>query len=110
MTDAPAAADPIAVSFWKNRVVYVGLVTAALMAALFYSIAVDRHVSTVAWLLSTMFILYLVAPSAEQAVKMLATVSALRAGVAFTSHADVNERTGTASATATATPSANLGD
>ena len=100
------AVEPIAVSFWKNRVVYVALVTAALMAALFYSIAVDRHVSTVAWLLSTMFILYLVAPSAEQAIKMLATVSALRAGVAFTSTADVDQKAGTASSTSTATPAA----
>jgi len=36
-----------------------------------------------------MWVLYLVAPSAEQAAKMLATVSALRGGVAFRSSAQV---------------------
>lgn len=100
------AVEPIAVSFWKNRVVYVALSTAALFVLLGYSIHADRHVSTVAWLLSTMFILYLVAPSAEQAIKMLATVSALRAGVAFTSTADVDQKAGTASSTSTASPAA----
>lgn len=37
-----------------------------------------------------MWVLYLVAPSAEQAAKMLATVSALRGGVAFRSSAQVS--------------------
>jgi hypothetical protein len=100
------AVEPLSVSFWKNRVVYVSLSTAALFVILAGAIFADRHVDVVAWLLATMFVLYLVAPSAEQAVKMLATVAALRAGVAFTSTADVDQKAGTASSTSTATPAA----
>lgn len=103
------SAEPIAVSFWKNRVAYVYAVTAALMVVLAGAIVADRHVVTVAWLLGTMFVLYLVAPSAEQAVKMLATAAALRAGVAFSSSAEVDQRKGTASSSSSAIP-ATLGD
>jgi hypothetical protein len=49
-------------------------------------------------------ILYLIAPSAEQATKMLATVSALRSGVAFASSSRAVGPQGEASSESTAGP------
>jgi putative chitinase len=48
--------------------------------------------------------LYLIAPSAEQATKMLATVSALKAGVSFTSRAAIDTGTGRAESSSVAGP------
>lgn len=109
MTDAPAAAAPIQHSDWKARREYAFLSTAILFAILVVAISLDRHVDAVAWLLGSLFFLFLIAPSAEQAVKMLAVASSLRAGVAFTSSAESNARSGQARSEETAIP-ATTGD
>lgn len=100
------AASPIEHSNWTDRKTYIFSVTAALLAILIAAIIYDRHVDVVAWLLATVFILFLVAPSAEQAVKMLATVAALRSGVAFASSATVDDAQGSSTSAASATPGA----
>lgn len=102
------AGEPIPHSSWDRRSVYVWLVTGALLgfAGRAMETESDAGLDLVGFLLSFLFVLYIVAPSAEQAVKMLATVAALRAGVSFASSSDVNAREGTASSTSTATPAA----
>jgi hypothetical protein len=51
-------------------------------------------------------VLYLIAPSAEQATKMLATVSALKSGVGFASSSKASGPQGEASSASTAGPAA----
>lgn len=109
VTAGPAGASAggvIAHSDWLARKRYVLLATLVLLGVLVYAIHVDRHVDAVAWLLSTLFVLFLVAPSAEQAVKMLATVAALRAGVAITTSAE----SGDAKSVSSAVPTSTIGD
>lgn len=103
---------PLEHSNWNARKAYVWAVTIGLFAALILAVVLDRHVDVVAWLMATMFILFLVAPSAEQAIKMLATVAALRAGVAFASTSSVDQSAGTSEAAMSATPAspAPIGD
>lgn len=78
-----AAAGAIQNSVWKNRVIYSWAVTAALVFGLLAVCFVtkDQHtISTLAWLIFSNNILMLVAPTAEQIVKMMAQVAAIRAG------------------------------
>jgi hypothetical protein len=100
------SAEPLAHSNWKSRRAYAFAVTLALLFMLGWAIHHDKAgaLDVLTWLLSTMFILWMVAPSAEQAVKMLATAAALRSGVAFTSHAEVDPRRGRAWAGVSAVP------
>jgi len=93
-SDNPAAAEPLAHSNWKARREYAFVLTITLLVVLVLSIVLDRHVDPVAWLISLVVSLFLVAPSAEQATKMLATAAALRAGVSFRSTAEVDPSTG----------------
>jgi hypothetical protein len=98
--------DPLAHSNWKGRRAYAYAVTAVLLAIMAYAVYYEKTgtLDVLAWLLSTMFVLWMVAPSAEQAVKMLATAAALRSGVAFSASAEVDEKQGTASSQSSAVP------
>lgn len=77
------AASAIGHSTWKARVWYSWAISAGLLVGLIACCFLSKSahiVSTLAWCLVTNNILMLVAPSAEQVVKMLAQVAAIRAG------------------------------
>lgn len=124
--------DPLPESNWKWRRIFVFLNSLAASAGiavvlgLLFSIAretlegrqsVQTTLATiealygVAWWLVILLLadrtLYLIAPSAEQATKMLATVSALKSNVSFTSASRATAPDGsTATATSAAGPAA----
>ena len=114
MSDTPAARgappptadpqDPLPESNWFWRRTFIFLVLASLLAGAWFKVdivgqvalrngqtspdAILGLISIIKWALALSGILmlfYLVSPSAEQVVKMLATLSAWRAGVSTTS-------------------------
>lgn len=122
--------DPLPESSWKWRRIFVFLSTATtsvgilIIMLMLYQIAkvdlsgrqgVQTTLATIESLYNLAFwliiltlvdrVLYLIAPSAEQATKMLATVSALKSGVAFTSTSRATSSEGEAVSTSAAGPS-----
>jgi hypothetical protein len=93
--------DPLPESNWFWRRLFVGVICAALLALVWYRTevigqaaldgkegAVDGLVSLLKlslYLTGLVIMLYLIAPSAEQAGKWLATISAWKSGVSTTS-------------------------
>jgi hypothetical protein len=70
-------------SNWKNRVIYSWAVTVALLAGLIVSCFLGRAdyiVHALSALVALVCFLVMVAPSAEQAIKMLAQVKAIKNG------------------------------
>lgn len=70
-------------SVWKNRIIYSWAVTVGLLVGLIGSAFLDKGDHTISVLAGcVMFITFLtiVAPSAEQVVKMFQQVAAIRAG------------------------------
>lgn len=70
-------------SRWGNRLVYLSVLTGALIVGLGLAIQFDKPafvVSTLAWMIVFSATLTVVTPSAEQMTKMLAQVAAIRAG------------------------------
>lgn len=132
-TDAPAAAasppptadpqDPLPESNWFWRRVFVGVTCTALLALVWWyadtvgkaalagsTPAVEGLVGILKlslYLLGLVTMLYLIAPSAEQAGKWLATISAWKGGVSTTSTAKSTAPDGSkAEATTSAGPAA----
>lgn len=115
--------DPLPESNWFWRRVFVGVICAALLALVWYRTevigqaalsgkagAVDGLVDLLKlslYLTGLVIMLYLIAPSAEQAGKWLATISAWKGGVSTTSTSKATASDGsTAQATTSAGPSA----
>lgn len=70
-------------SRWGNSLVYLGVLTGAIVVALGLAIYFDKPayvISTLAWMIVFAATLTVVTPSAEQMTKMLAQVAAIRAG------------------------------
>jgi hypothetical protein len=133
MTDKPAAAaappptadpqDPLPESSWFWRRLFVGAATAALMFGVWWHIdtvgkaalagsvpAVEGLIDLLKmclYLVGLLILLYLIAPSAEQLGKWMATVSAWKGGVSTSSTARSTSPDGSkAEATTTAGPAA----
>lgn len=93
--------DPLPESNWVWRRIFVFIVLAALLAGAWFKVdtlgqvalagnesAVLGLIAIIKWALAlagTLMMFYLVSPSAEQVVKMLATLSAWKSGVSTTS-------------------------
>lgn len=101
-----SVAQPLDHSNWKRRWVFTWLASIAVLVLEIVSLVKGNAPNGYESLFMTLFILIIVAPSAEQAIKMLSTVAALRAGVTFTSRSEVDAQAGTASTETTATPAA----
>lgn len=114
--------DPLPESNWFWRRVFIFLLTATIMLGVFWYVdtlataalllnetAIKGLISLLKfalWLVAGLITLYLIAPSAEQAGKWIATVAAWRSGVTTTSTSSASSPAGSASATTTATPTA----
>lgn len=121
--------DPLPESNWKWRRIFVFAATAVCSAGIgiilfmLYQIAkvdlsgrqgVQTTLATITalyelgrWLVILTLVdrvLYLIAPSAEQATKMMATVSALKSGIGFASSSQASGPSGTASSASAAGP------
>lgn len=73
----------IAHSNWKNRIWYSWVVTAALLVGLIVCCFLSREahiIHALSALVGLVCFLVMVAPSAEQAIKMLAQVKAIKNG------------------------------
>lgn len=93
--------DPLPESNWVWRRAFIFLFSAAFMVGIWFKVddlgrialggnetAIRGLITLLKWSFATLgslFLLYLVAPSAEQVVKMLATLSAWKAGVSTSS-------------------------
>lgn len=78
-----AASVSIEHSRWGNRIVYLFAITGALALMLGAAVYLDKPasvVSTLAWLIVFFGFLTVVTPSAEQVIKMLNQVAAIKAG------------------------------
>lgn len=70
-------------SRWGNRLIYLSILTVALLIAMAVAIFLDKPafvISTLAWMIVFAATLTVVTPSAEQMTKMLAQVAAIRMG------------------------------
>lgn len=79
-----AASAAIDHSRWSNRMAYLAAASGAILLILGAAIWLDKPrtvTDPLCWLLVWLSFLMVVTPSAEQATKMLAQVSAIRAGV-----------------------------
>ncbi|MBU0801690.1 MAG: hypothetical protein KKA05_11910 [Alphaproteobacteria bacterium] len=125
ISDPPAEAradpqDPLPESnwLWRRLIVVVSacVITGIIVGAGLLIRALGEHepitainalLSIVHWLCAILIVdrvLYMVAPSAEQVTKMLATVSALKSGVSFRTSTEVVGDGIKASTTSSATP------
>jgi hypothetical protein len=97
--------DPLPESNWKyrRRFAFVALALYAVLRG--FAIWHTREAS--AWGLDlvcfAIIVCYMIAPSGEQAVKMIQTVSALKGGVSFNTTSAVDAAAGTATTTTEAT-------
>jgi hypothetical protein len=114
--------DPLPESNWFWRRVFIFLLTATILFGVWYYVdtlataalllnetAIKGLISLLKfalWLIAGLITLYLIAPSAEQAGKWIATLAAWRSGVTTTSTSSASSPAGSASATTTATPTA----
>lgn len=114
--------DPLPESNWFWRRVFIFLLTATILFGVWYYVdtlataalllnetAIKGLISILKfclWLIAGLITLYLIAPSAEQAGKWIATLAAWRSGVTTTSTSSASSPAGSASATTTATPTA----
>lgn len=80
---AAESAQAVTHSVWKNRMIYSWVVSLGLLVGLIGSAFMDKSdhtISVLAGSLITLTFLTIVAPSAEQVVKMFQQVAAIRAG------------------------------
>jgi hypothetical protein len=114
--------DPLPESNWFWRRVFIFLLTATILFGVWYYVdtlataalllnetAIKGLISLLKfalWLIAGLITLYLIAPSAEQAGKWIATLAAWRSGDTTTSTSSASSPAGSASATTTATPTA----
>lgn len=92
MTAAPPVAtqdpqDPLPESNWEWRRWFIFSTQGLLIGALLYALHQSTEMAA-AWVVGGIIansIFYLCAPSAEQVAKMFASVSAMKAGISFTS-------------------------
>lgn len=77
------SASAVTNSVWKNRIIYSWVVTVLLLVGLIGSAFMnksDHTISVLAGCVMAVTFLTIVAPSAEQVVKMFQQVAAIRAG------------------------------
>lgn len=114
--------DPLPESNWKWRRLFIFALCAVLLGGVYWYVdtladaalllnetAIKGLITLLKmalYLVGLLVILYLIAPSAEQAGKWIATLSAWRSGVTTTSTSSASSPAGSASATTTATPTA----
>jgi len=91
--------DPLPESNWVPRRWYVFPTTGALLVLMFLQIEAKGDLLWLAVCLIVVVFCYLIAPSAEQAAKVIAAASALKAGVTFRSSATASTPDGQATAT-----------
>jgi hypothetical protein len=112
--------DPLPESNWFWRRVFIFLLTWTLLAGVYWYVdtladaalllnetAISGLISLLKlalWIVAGLITLYLIAPSAEQAGKWIATLSAWRSGVTTTSTSTATSPTGSATATTSAIP------
>lgn len=99
--------DPLPESDWGPRrwFAFLSLFATVVLAA----VSLQKNGVGISWVISFGMLnafLYLVAPSGEQAVKMIVAGSAMKAGVSFRTSSNVTTPDGTATASSSATPSA----
>lgn len=99
--------DPLPESDWGPRrwFAFLSLFATVLLAA----VSLQKNGVGISWVISFGMLnafLYLVAPSGEQAVKMIVAGSAMKAGVSFRTSSNVTTPDGAATASSSATPTA----
>ena len=98
--------DPLPESNWQPRRQFVFGTQTALSIMIAAAIGL-RFEPVIGWLVSALMLnsaFYLIAPSAEQVLRGLTVVTALRGGITFASSSSADVRTGEVRSEATATP------
>lgn len=96
--------DPLPESNWLYRR-WFNFGTQAVLLLILAGASVLHEAAIAAWIVVAIIcngIFYTVAPSGEQVAKMLASVSAMKAGVNFATRQEVDANAGTASSVSTA--------